>query len=175
MWNSSIPTKGDEFTLQGCVFGCIVGNDSFTQTQAEFSEGFGWSGCGAAWGRPSVSRVFRVWGLHFAARRRAFAPRGFKCKRCAARTHPPPHPSPRPLPPPPRSKCFSEERVDGTPKRFASVLNRNYQARGASAHRRSAAARRSPPRPAPHSAAPPRPTLRRPAPPHAPHTPPKLN
>jgi hypothetical protein len=33
------------FPMNGCVFGCIVGNDSFTQTQKGFAEGFGWSGC----------------------------------------------------------------------------------------------------------------------------------
>lgn len=46
MWNSSVPTKGDKMTISGCVFGCIVGNDSYTQFQKEWSEGFGWSGCG---------------------------------------------------------------------------------------------------------------------------------
>jgi hypothetical protein len=44
MYNSSVPQRGDPFPLHGCVFGCIVGNDSFTDLQKQFALGFGWSG-----------------------------------------------------------------------------------------------------------------------------------
>ncbi|GBF87984.1 hypothetical protein Rsub_00696 [Raphidocelis subcapitata] len=44
LYSRSIPKKGDEFPMTGCVFGCIVGNDTYTELQREFSLGFGWSG-----------------------------------------------------------------------------------------------------------------------------------
>ncbi|KAI8464147.1 MAG: POT family-domain-containing protein [Monoraphidium minutum] len=44
IFEKSAPAAGDAFPLKGCVFGCIVANDWYTDLQEKFGETFGWSG-----------------------------------------------------------------------------------------------------------------------------------
>lgn len=44
MWNATVPTKGTPFPVNGCVFGCAIGNDPYTDIQHETAIAMGWSG-----------------------------------------------------------------------------------------------------------------------------------
>lgn len=44
LYNKTVPARGEPFPLTGCVFGCLVGNDTYTALQQEWATAFGWAG-----------------------------------------------------------------------------------------------------------------------------------